>query len=222
MAPAATTFVNFCCQRKCILFVWRTSIFLWDFFMMRCMMIYPSLQELDLVPTTLVAAGLNLLAAVSEVDNSEEFELVLLPLLAEETTPLPPPPPLQSDLLRNTETLDRLFPVTSLWSFLALGIVTFSSWSSEEAEWSGRARVTLCWLWLVCNLLSKSVDGGLKTSSMVLFFALGRDSSTLFSAPKCGVFSGLSHTIALQLRLAGTTWAQIKTRLVVKIVRKFP
>ena len=76
-------------------------------------MIYPSLQELDLVPTTLVAAGLNLLAAVSEVDNSEEFELVLLPLLAEETTPLPPPP-LQSDLLRNTETLDRLFPVTSL------------------------------------------------------------------------------------------------------------
>ena len=75
-------------------------------------MIYPSLQELDLVPTTLVAAGLNLLAAVSEVDNSEEFELVLLPLLAEETTTLPPP--LQSDLLRNTETLDRLFPVTSL------------------------------------------------------------------------------------------------------------
>ena len=77
-------------------------------------MIYPSLQELDLAPTELEAAGLNLLAAVSEVDNSEEFELVLLPLLAE-TTPLPtPPPPLQSDLLRNTETLDRLLPVTSL------------------------------------------------------------------------------------------------------------
>ena len=72
-------------------------------------MIYPSLQELDLAPTTLEAAGLNLL----EVDNSEEFELVLLPLLAE-TTPLPTPPPLQSDLLRNTETLDRLLPVTSL------------------------------------------------------------------------------------------------------------
>ena len=71
-------------------------------------MIYPSLQELDLAPTTLEAAGLNLL----EVDNSEEFELVLLPLLAE-TTPLPTPP-LQSDLLRNTETLDRLLPVTSL------------------------------------------------------------------------------------------------------------
>ena len=168
MAPAAattTTFVNFCCQRVCILFMWRTSIFLWDFFMMRCRMIYPSLQELDLAPTTLEAAGLNLL----EVDNSEEFELVLLPLLAE-TTPLPTPPPLQSDLLRNTETLDRLLPVTSLWSFFALGMVTFSSWSSEEAEWSGRARVTLCWLWLVCNLLSKSVDGGLKTSSMILFF----------------------------------------------------
>ena len=76
-------------------------------------MIYPSLQELDLAPTELEAAGLNLLAAVSEVDNSEEFELVLLPLLAE-TTPLPTPPPLQSDLLRNTETLDRLLPVTSL------------------------------------------------------------------------------------------------------------
>ena len=76
-------------------------------------MIYPSLQELDLAPAELEAAGLNLLAAVSEVDNSEEFELVLLPLLAE-TTPLPTPPPLQSDLLRNTETLDRLLPGTSL------------------------------------------------------------------------------------------------------------
>ena len=75
-------------------------------------MIYPSLQELDLAPTTLEAAGLNLLAAVSEVDNSEEFELVLLPLLAE--TASLPTPPLQSDLLRNTETLDRLLPVTSL------------------------------------------------------------------------------------------------------------